>query len=247
MNEAKLTLAANILARSRYTVAMTGAGISEGSGIPAFRGTNGLWEKYDPEIYAHIDTFLQNPARSWQMFLDLYETIQKAVPNESHQILAQMEKNGLIKAIITQNIDNLHQSAGSKNVIEIHGNLQSLHCLTCKESISREGLALNSEKSPPLCHCGGVLKPDVILFGETISSNKFMESFYHIQKCKVLLVIGTSGLVQPINRLPASAIQRGASLIEINREPSEYTQILGSLFLQGESTEILKKIVAKIY
>jgi NAD-dependent deacetylase len=235
----ELKKAAELLRNSKYTIVFTGAGISVESGIPPFRGEGGLWEKYDP-IILDLNYFLKNPKTSWQALGELfYEPYGDAKPNEAHYVLAKLEKQGLIKAIITQNIDNLHQEAGSKNVYEFHGTLQTLVCLDCGARYLAK--AINLDKIPPRCSKdNGILKPDVILFGEAIPEIAASQSVKEAMKADVILIIGTTGEVMPACMIPYQAQKNGAKIIEINPNKSNYTDSITDVFLQGKATEVMK-------
>jgi NAD-dependent deacetylase len=201
----------------KLSVALTGAGISAESGIPTFRSKGGLWEKYDPMIYASIEAFREDPSKYWTIrgeFIRNYDTYQ---PNQAHLALAELEEMGIVRHVITQNIDGLHKKAGSRNVTEIHGSLRETYCLQCgKEFIAPhvpEGL-------PPYCECGGVLKPNTVLFGERLPEGALETAYHQSATCKLMLVIGTSAVVQPAASLPVLARQKGAKIVELNIEPA---------------------------
>ena len=164
--------AASLLVRSRSAVALTGAGISVESGIPPFRGKGGLWEKLDPMQYAHIDAYERNPAQVWKMlFLGLKTVLQEAKPNDGHYGLFHLEQMGIVHTIVTQNIDGLHQRAGSRDVIELHGTFAVQRCMQCDGRL--DSSRLNLDNLPPKCVCGGILRPDVVMFGEMIPFASF--------------------------------------------------------------------------
>ncbi|MGD8342478.1 MAG: NAD-dependent deacylase [Desulfobacterales bacterium] len=198
-------------------VALTGAGISAESGIPTFRSKGGLWEKYDPMIYASIETFRQDPSKYWTIrggFIRNYNDYQ---PNKAHVALAALEKMGIVRHVITQNIDGLHKKAGSQNVTEIHGSLRETYCLQC----GKEYLAPDvPDGIPPYCECGGVLKPNTVLFGEQLPEGALEKAYQESSSCRLMLVIGTSAVVQPAASLPAVARQKGAKIVEVNIEPA---------------------------
>jgi NAD-dependent deacetylase len=208
---------ARLMVDLKKCVALTGAGISAESGIPTFRSKGGLWEKYDPVIYASIEAFNEDPSKYWTIrgeFIRNYETYQ---PNKAHLALAELEQMGIVRHVITQNIDGLHKKAGSRNVTEIHGSLRETYCLQCgKEFIAPhvpEGL-------PPYCDCGGVLKPNTVLFGESLPRGALETAYDQSATCKLMLVIGTSAVVQPAASLPHLAKQKGAKIVEVNIEPA---------------------------
>jgi len=244
--ESQIKEVANLIKNSKYTVAFTGAGISVESGIPTFRGSQGLWSKYDPEEYAYIEAFLRNPSKVWKMLREMYEVILSAKPNPAHKVLSELEKVGYLKTVITQNIDGLHQEAGSRNVIEFHGNCKWLFCLNCgkREKIDRK---LISRLPYPECpDCKAPLKPEVVFFGEPIPFNAKIMAEEEAKNCEVMLIIGTSGVVYPAAELPYIAKTKGAKIVEINLEETPYTSSITDYFLQGKASEILEKIFSKL-
>ena len=241
LSEEKFKKAAALLKASSYTTAFTGAGISVESGIPPFRGPEGLWSQYDPVIL-DLNYFKQHPEKSWAVIKEIfYDFFGKAKPNAAHYVLARMEAKGLLKNIITQNIDNLHQEAGSKEVIEFHGNSHYLTCLDCGKKYSVEDLSL--ETVPVKCKvCGGLVKPDFIFFGEGIPPKAYEKSLEAAQKAQVFLVIGTTGEIMPASQIPVLAKESGATIIEVNTQPSRYTHTLTDVFLQGKATEMMQQL-----
>ena len=235
--------AAKLLTKSHWACALTGAGISVDSGIPDFRSPGGLWERFDPFEYAHIESFKQNPEKVWQMIREMSSLVRNAKPNPAHIALAELEQLGLLKVVITQNIDNLHQKAGSKNVIEYHGNGEYLVCPRCNKRYSAQEAEAKG-KIPPKCDdCGIILKPDVVLFGEAIPFSALIESQHHAQECDVMLVVGTSGLVQPAASLPYIAKNTGSTIIEVNTRPTVLTGSEVDIHLSGSSSIILPLLV----
>ncbi len=233
--------AVELLNQSRYTTAFTGAGISVESGIPPFRGATGLWSKYDP-IVLDINYFHKNPLESWKVIKEIfYDFFGKAKPNRAHEILAAMEQQGLLKNIITQNIDNLHQEAGSNEVYEFHGNSRELVCTKCgKRFLMHE---IDFDKLPVTCNeCGGLVKPDFIFFGEGIPSEAYSKSLAAAENADVFLVIGTTGEIMPASQIPIIAKNNGAKIIEINVEPSNYTYHITDVFLKGKASEMMAKL-----
>ncbi len=241
MKNNSLSTAAEIIKNASHLTAFTGAGISAESNIPTFRGKGGIWDKYDPQIL-DIDYFIKNPEKAYPHIKDMfYNVIDKALPNKAHFVLSDWEKQNILKAIITQNIDNLHQKAGSINVIEFHGNTRDLICLECGEIIPVKEADMT--KNPVTCpHCGGLLKPDFVYFGEPIPSQAFEESIKQTLLSDVYLVIGTTGIIMPASLLPYKAKENGATIIEINVTPSEYTNKITDIFLQGKATDILSQL-----
>lgn len=239
--------AADIIRSSARCVGFTGAGISVESGIPPFRGENGLWNRYDPETF-DIRFFHSYPDRSWEairtIFYDLFGTVE---PNTAHYTLAEMEHSDMIQAVITQNVDNLHYDAGNRVVHEFHGSLKKLICLKCRRKQSIHSIDL--DLLPPLCgHCGGMLKPDVIFFGEAIPEPAGSLSFAEAEKADCFILIGTTGTVAPANMIPQIAKRNGAKIIEINPCPSEYTHHITDVFIRekaGTAMELLMETIEK--
>jgi len=225
-------------------VALTGAGISVESGIPSFRGAGGLWERYDPLEYAHIQAFRRNPLKVWQLLKEMDETITRARPNPAHYALAELEARGFLLGIITQNVDNLHQAAGSQRVVEYHGNALRFICDNCRGHHPRESLDLSR---PPLyCYCGGLIRPAVVFFGEAIPPGAQAEAEDLAQHCDLLLVIGTSGEVAPASYIPHLAQRWQALIVENNLEPTGLTATLADHFLAGSAGQIWPVILAEL-
>ncbi len=235
---------AELIRQSRRAVALTGAGISVESGIPSFRGAGGLWSRYNPMEYAHIQALRTNPAKVWMLLKELDETITRARPNPAHYALAELEARGLLLGIITQNVDNLHQAAGSRKVVEYHGNALRFICLACKGQHPRE--ALDFTHTPLYCPCGGLIKPDVVFFGEPIPPQAQAEAQELAQSCDLLLIIGTSAEVAPASYLPYTARDWGATIIENNLEPTSLTRNLTDHFLPGPAGEVLPKVIEEL-
>ncbi len=197
-------------------VALTGAGISVNSGIADFRSPGGVWTIFSPEEYATLDVFLKNPQKAWKLYRQMGKGLLDKKPNQAHQVLADIEQSGLLKGLVTQNVDNLHQAAGSINVLEIHGDHQHLQCLQC-DTIIPVTIDHYSMKDVPTCiHCQSPLKPNVVLFGEAVRSMDRIEEL--IINCDLLLVIGTSAKVYPAAGLPALVKQQGGLIYEFNQE-----------------------------
>lgn len=240
--DSALAAAAGIIKNSHYMIALTGAGISVESGIPDFRSAGGLWEKYDPAVYAHIDSFRRNPEMIWDMLFEMIDLTKNARPNTAHLALAELEKKGMLKALITQNIDNLHQEAGSVNVIEFHGNAHRLECLVCHHEEPVESPDFG--KKPPKCpKCGQIMKPQVVFFGEMIPPDALMESQMLANSADVILVVGTSAVVYPASSIPYIAKQNRAKVIEMNLERTALTGSITDVFIQGRVGETLPRLV----
>lgn len=237
--------AAEAIRNAKRVIAFTGAGISVESGVPSFRGEDGIWNNYDPKTLG-LSYFKENPKESWEVIREIfYKYFGKAKPNAAHIALAKMEKAGLLRAIITQNIDNLHQEAGSKTVYEFHGNSQKLICLDCgkKNKVSE----YTFKKIPPRCKkCRGLMKPDFVFFEERISIDVLYDSFEEAENADVVIVIGTTGEVMPAGFVPRIARRSGAVIIEINPEESAFTLSLTDIFIQEKAgkamTELLKEL-----
>lgn len=234
---------AEAMLKSKKAVALTGAGISVESGIPPFRGKKGLWAKYDPEEYAHVQAFLRDPNRVWGMLKELLDTVLLAKPHSAHFALAELEKLGYLTGIITQNVDSLHQAAGSKNVIELHGNNQNLYCMQCGKTYP---VNLYQKKMPPECECGFVLRPDVVLFGEQIPKKALHDSYKLTMECDLMMVVGTSALVSPASEMPIIAKEGGAKVIEVNTEETFLTSLVSHWMIKGKAGEILPKILLEL-
>lgn len=237
--------AAHLLAKSRKTIALTGAGISVESGIPPFRGKGGLWEKIDPMKYAHIDAYENDPAKVWRvLFLGFKETLSEARPNDGHRGLHTLESMGILSTVITQNIDGLHQQAGSRDVIEFHGTFATQHCMTCGQAADSEKVDLSV--LPPQCDCGGILRPDVILFGEPIDTGHLQRAQMLAAGCDVMLVVGTSATVEPSAYLPMIAKRSGAAIIEINTHKTPLTRNTSDVTLLGGAGEVMGELIAAV-
>ncbi len=242
--KSKIQKAAIILKNSKSAVAFTGAGISVESGIPPFRGETGLWSKYDP-IVLDLNYFYSQPYESWKVIKEIfYDFFGEAKPNAAHVGLAELESQGLIKAILTQNIDNLHQEAGSKNVLEFHGHTRTLSCTDCGQIHDRNKVY---EREVPLCNsCEGILKPDFIFFGEGIPEPAGSKSFEYGQKADVILVIGTTGEVMPACQIPYYTKRSGGTIIEINPEKSTFTDHITDIYSAGKASEVIAELVKEI-
>jgi NAD-dependent deacetylase len=238
--------AARLLKNSRFTTAYTGAGISVESGIPPFRGDGGLWNKYDPGML-ELDYFMKNPAKSWEVIKEIfYDFFGQAKPNKAHLALAEMEQRDLLARTITQNIDNLHQEAGSRYVFEFHGNCQTLRCLTCKATYKARDI--NLDHLPPTCRqCGGLLKPGFVFFGESIPQLPLAAAYEAASLSEIFLIIGTTGEVMPANQIPFIAKNNGAVIIEVNPHESNYTHTITDIFLKGKATEVMEKLSKELF
>ena len=235
--------AARTICQSTKTIALTGAGISVESGIPDFRSSGGLWERFNPIEYGTIGAFQANPEKVWQMLQEVSQLLARASPNLAHTGLGRLQQLGLLHTIITQNVDYLHQEGGATSVIEYHGNAKTLSCLWCKQRYKQDELA---GQIPPKCNCGKILKPDVVFFGEPIPMRALQESYVLASSCRVLLIVGTSGEVAPANTIPETAKGAGATIIEVNVEPTVLTEYLTDIFLQGKAGEMVTDLVSEV-
>lgn len=230
-----------MIERAGRLVAFTGAGISAESGIPTYRGEDGVWDKYDPSKYADIRYFRKEPSYYWNFFKDVRcPVLKKAQPNKAHLALAGFEEAGKLSAIITQNIDGLHQLAGSKRVLELHGNTRRILCLECGEAYGIDAIYKKIESQlPPHCSkCNGVLKPDVVFFGESLPSTVLDEAITETRSCDLFLVVGSSLVVQPAASLPVMAKENGASLVIVNKDPTPLDR-MADLVIHDSASSIL--------
>lgn len=235
--------AAKILLRSKYTIALTGSGISAESGIPTFRGKDGLWSKYKPEELATPYAFARNPKLVWEWYSWRMKLIKEAKPNPAHITLAKLQNMRIIKTLITQNIDDLHERAGSRDIIKLHGDIFTVRCINC---IFTQKLTNPPIEIPPKCpRCGAYLRPDVVWFGESLSPEIINKAFIEAEKADAILVIGTSGVVMPAGLIPKVVKDNGGKVIEINIEETVITSY-ADLFLKSKAGEILPKIFEKI-
>ena len=237
--------AAYIIKNAKRVTAFTGAGISVESGIPPFRGDNGLWNKYNP-VFLDIEYFTNHPRESWTLIKEIfYDFFGQAEANDAHYSLAKMEKAGLLQATITQNIDNLHQEAGSQSVYEFHGTSKTLACVNCGKKVAASKVDLNS--LPPTClSCGNVLKPDFVFFGEPISEPAHTLSFREAVISDVFLVIGTTGEIMPASMIPKIAEKNGATIIEVNTKESNYTHTIANIFIRDRATVAMNRLAEEL-
>lgn len=230
-----------LISKANRLVAFTGAGISAESGIPTYRGDDGVWHKYDASLYADIANFRKDPSYYWRFFKEVrYPVMQRARANSGHGALAALEKSGKLIAIITQNIDGLHQAAGAEKVLELHGNTRRISCLECGQAYSMDSVyAMLETHLPPTCSaCNGMLKPEVVFFGESLPADVLSEAVRVTKACDLFLVVGSSLVVQPAAGLPVLAKQNGARLVIINKEPTPL-DALADLVVHAGATEIL--------
>jgi NAD-dependent deacetylase len=247
--EQSIQTAARYLRQARHAVAFTGAGISTPSGIPDFRSQgSGLWKKSDPMKVASLTSFRHTPQVFFDWLRPLAQKIDQAQPNPAHLALAQLEQAGILKAVITQNIDGLHQRAGSKSVFEVHGSLGALLCGACQKEYPLEGYraAFLQEGAIPRCpHCQRTLKPGIVLFEEMLPADTWEAAERHCEKADVVLVVGSSLEVMPAASLPMSAVEHGAALLINNFTPT-FLDRQAAVLLPGDVAEVLPQIVQSL-
>jgi NAD-dependent deacetylase len=250
-NEEYLAEAVEKFKAASHPVALTGAGISVNSGIADFRSPGGLWSVFSPDDYATLEIFLHNPEKAWQLYREMGKCLVGKRPNKGHRVLAELEQNGLLKGLVTQNVDNLHQVAGNTNVLEIHGDHLHLQCLECGYTVSTTEEHFHMEDIPSCQLCDYPLKPNVVLFGEDVRSMQEIENL--IISCDLLLVIGTSANVYPAAGLPNMVKQQGGLIYEFNLEPalsaSAYSRStsIADYFFKGDLSATLPNFGAAVF
>jgi NAD-dependent deacetylase len=258
MIENSIQRAASDLIDSKHAIALTGAGMSTESGVPDFRGPKGIWttdREAEAKAYERYELFLRDPKAYWEEILGVkgtygkfYQEIRKARPNPGHYALAEMETLGLIKCVLTQNIDGLHEKAGSRNIVEYHGSVHKLRCASCGSRYAFE--EISAQKLPPYCKCGGAIKYDVVHFKEPIPSDVTETAENEALVCDLMLICGTSAVVYPFAGLPRMARLRyksGAKIIEVNAEPTPLTyEGISDYLIRGQIGEVLPKILETV-
>lgn len=249
--DAAIAGAAEQVVAARSVIALTGAGLSVESGIPPFRGKGGLWTKYGEPPMDGFQRFLADPAQAWRERLEpkepwlrgLVETLGRAKPNAGHRAFAELERAGRCDWLITQNIDDLHRQAGTRALLEIHGNYRLLRCLDCVERFDPEEVPVDPEKLPPTCpRCGGLVKNDTVQFGEPIPPDVLRGCYRAVEASDCMLVAGTSATVYPAAEFPYEVLRRSGCVIEINPDPTELTS-LASFSLQGPGGAVLERLL----
>jgi NAD-dependent deacetylase len=233
---------AELIRSAQPCVVLTGAGVSTESGIPDFRSPTGLWAQFDPLEYGSIQAFRSDPARVWRFYAPRFSMLTSAEPNAAHLALAELERKGLVRAVVTQNIDLLHERAGSRTVIEVHGSIRSSRCLRCGRSYPlREVLPLVEEQGVPRCRdCDSVLKPDVVFFGELLPADEMERASQLARSAALLLVVGSSLEVYPVADLPQETLEAGGRLAIVNRDPTPYDS-RAELKLSGSAAAVLSE------
>ena len=226
------------LKNSKKIVFVTGAGISQESGIPTFRGKDGHWRKHDPMKLATIDAFYDDPHLVWEWYEDRRQNIRTAKPNLGHKAIAELEEFYKV-IVLTQNIDGLHQRAGSSKVLELHGSIIRVKCTVCD---FQDNITNDFEDLPPKCNCGNILRPDVVWFGESLPQDVWTNAMQEASMCDIMIIAGTSLVVSPANTLPAFAKQNNAVLIEINPEETVMSDEM-DISIRNTSSDTLPKLI----
>lgn len=248
----ELSVLAAWMLESKRTVLFTGAGVSTESGIPDFRSPGGLWQKYDPQDFT-FQKFLSSASsreQYWKMSTEAFAAISRAKPNAAHLAIAELERMGLLDCVITQNIDGLHQLAGSSpsRVIELHGTSRTVSCLSCRKKWPRQEIhemVLGGLKVPLCDACGGLLKPDTISFGQPMPERETEEAFKRSQEAGLFLVLGSSLLVQPAASMPVAAKQQGAKLVIVNRDKTSL-DTLADLLIRDSCGRVMQQVLEKL-
>ena len=227
------------LRQATRVAVLTGAGISAESGVPTFRGPDGLWKKFRPEELANFDAFIRNPKLVWEWYQYRRKIISEVKPNPGHLALAELEKLLPDFAVITQNVDGLHQRAGSRKVIELHGNILRNRCIQCRKIIHEIEF---KENDVPRCGCGGLIRPDVVWFGEMLPEEALEQAYTYARTSNVFFSVGTSAVVQPAASLPMEARTYGAYVVEINTESTPLTPWVDE-HIGGKAGDVLPKLV----
>jgi NAD-dependent deacetylase len=233
-----------LIVEAQPCVVLTGAGVSTESGIPDFRSRAGIWRRYDPMEYATIDAFRRDPAKVWEFYAQRLGVLAEARPNPAHRALAELEQLGLVEAVITQNVDRLHQAAGSQRVIEVHGSIRSASCLDCGHHEEYERV-VELGPVPGCTECGAVLKPDVVMFGEFLPAGAMEEASELARAARLLLVVGSSLEVYPVAALPDESLQAGGRLAIVNRGPTSYDR-RADLKIDASAAEILAGVADRL-
>ena len=223
---------------------LTGAGVSTESGIPDFRSPTGIWAQYDPMEYATIEAFEKNPEKVWSFYSLRYRALTDAEPNDAHRALAGLEARGLVSALITQNIDLLHERAGSRDVIEVHGSIRECVCLSCGKRYGMDEVLrmLDAEEVPRCTSCGAVLKPGVVMFGELLDAQAIDRAFQLAREAKLLLVVGSTLEVQPVAGLPWETVTAGGDVAIVNLGPTAFDH-RATLRIDGSAGAVLREVV----
>ena len=229
------------LKKAKSIVFFTGAGISAESGIPVFRGKDGIWNKLKPEELANFDAFINNPELVWEWYNHRKQIIKDSQPNAAHQAISEFQKYFSEAIVVTQNIDNLHRRAGSKTVYELHGNIERNYCIRCHKFYNED---FELKDKVPTCECGGLIRPDVVWFGEYLPEDQFDAAEKAAKHCDIFFIAGTSAVVYPAASLIYTAKEAGAYLIEVNIEETEASRLMNESYF-GKAGEVLPEILEK--
>jgi NAD-dependent deacetylase len=234
---------AELVRRRQPCVVLTGAGISTESGIPDFRSATGIWAKYDPMEYASIGAFRRDPIKVWEFYAKRFDVLTQAEPNDGHVALAELERRSLVRAVVTQNIDTLHERAGSLDVVEVHGSIRNADCLACGERVPLASVvALLADAPAPACpRCGEILKPGVVMFGELLPEAEIDRAFELAEEAGLLLVVGSSLEVHPVAGLPEATLRSGGELAIVNRGTTPYDR-QAAMRIEGGAGETLRAV-----
>ena len=233
----------NALRKARSVVVLTGAGVSAESGVPTFRGQEGLWRNYNPQELATPEAFNKDPTLVWEWYDWRRGLIAPLEPNPAHLAIAELERRSPSFLLITQNIDGLHKKGGSKQMLELHGNIWNVRCVA--EGNVTENHDVPLQNIPPMCSCGAMLRPHIVWFGESLDPHILHQSLQAIEACDFLIVAGTSAVVQPSASFPIMARERGATVLEVNMEPTPISSVVNSS-LFGKAGELLPQLVASL-
>lgn len=238
---------AALIGANQPCVVLTGAGVSTESGIPDFRSPTGIWAEFDPLEYASLSAFRADPEKVWSFYKPRIAMLTAAEPNAAHRALAELEKRGFVEAVVTQNIDLLHERAGTREVVEVHGSIRSASCPSCGAPYARDDVIAKLEAADaPLCdRCGTVLKPDVVFFGELLPADAVERSFELARRARLLLVVGSSLEVHPVAALPEETLAAGGLLAIVNKGPTPYDE-RADLKLEGNAGEILGAVLERL-
>ena len=237
---------AELIRTRRPCVALTGAGISTESGIPDFRSPTGVWAKFDPMEYATISAFRQDPEKVWTFYAPRFSMLRDAQPNHAHRALAALEERGLLRAVVTQNIDLLHERAGSRDVVEVHGSIRESLCLACGATYTLDEVQrLLDGAAVPRCTCGAVLKPGVVMFGELLPEAAVDRAFDLARAAALLLVVGSTLEVAPVSGLPWETARAGGEVAIVNLGPTAFDAFT-ALKVEGKASEVLAEVAARL-
>jgi NAD-dependent deacetylase len=238
---------AELIRERQPCVVLTGAGVSTESGIPDFRSPTGIWMRYDPMEYATIEAFLRDPVKVWDFYAKRLDVLKAAEPNAAHLALAELERRGLVRAVVTQNIDRLHEWAGSRELIEVHGSIRTSSCLDCGERVGFDDVVqlLSDAPAPPCPACGRILKPDVVMFGELMPQAAIDRAYELAREAALLLVVGSSLEVWPVAGLPQETLEWGGQLAIVNQGSTPYDH-RADLKVEAAAGETLSEVVRRL-